>query len=64
METHGHRCKFPNLMKCYLEVQYDNMTPHDAFVGSAYTLMPVRELKQRPKVEIKSFQSFAKKNYY
>jgi len=64
VETHGHRCKFPNSMKCYLEVQYDNMTPHDAFVGSAYTLMPVRELKQRPKVEIKSFQSFAKKNYY
>lgn len=58
IETHAHRCKFPNLLESCRDVGYDNISPYDAFVGAAYTLMPVRELKQRPKVEIKSFTSF------
>jgi hypothetical protein len=58
IETHGHRCKFPNFLESCRDVSYDNISPFDAFVGGAYTLMPVRELKQRPKIEPKSFASF------
>lgn len=58
IDTHGHRCKFANLLEAARYVEYDNLSPYDAFMGAVQTLMPVRELKQRPKVEPKSFQSF------
>jgi len=64
IETTGHRCKFPNFLESCRDVGYENISPFDAFVAGAYTLMPVRELKQRPKVEPKSFTSFLKKRTY
>lgn len=64
IETTGARCKFPNFLESCRDVGYDNISPFDAFVAGAYTLMPVRELKQRPKVEPKSFTSFVKKRTY
>lgn len=64
IETHGHRCKFPNFLESCRDVGYDNISPFDAFVGGAYTIMPVRELKQRPKVEPKSFSSFIQQRTY
>lgn len=64
IETTGHRCKFPNFLESCRDVGYDNISPFDAFVAGAYTIMPVRELKQRPKVEPKSFTSFLKKRTY
>lgn len=64
IETTGSRCKFPNLLESCRDVGYENISPYDAFVAAAYTLMPVRELKQRPKVEPKSFSSFIKRRSY
>lgn len=64
IETTGARCKFPNFLESCRDVGYDNISPFDAFVAGAYTLMPVRELKQRPKVEPKSFTSFVRKRTY
>lgn len=64
IETHGHRCKFPRFLESCRDVGYDNISPFDAFVAGAYTIMPVRELKQKPKVEPQSFTSFIKKRTY
>ena len=64
IETHGHRCKFPRFLESCRDVGYDNISPFDAFVAGAYTIMPVRELKQRPKVEPKSFTSFVPQRKY
>jgi hypothetical protein len=57
IDTHGHRCKFAHLLEAARYVEWDNVSPYDAFMGAVQTLLPVRELKQRPKVEPKSFQS-------
>ena len=64
VETHGHRCKFPRFLESCRDVSYENISPFDAFVAGAYTIMPVRELKQRPKIEPKSFSSFVPQRKY
>jgi len=64
IETHAHRCKFPNFLESCRDVTYDNLNPFDSFVAGAYTLMPVRELKQRPKVEPTSFVAPIKMRTY
>lgn len=64
IETHGNRCKFPNLLTDCREVGYDNISPFDSFVAAAYTLMPVRELKTRAKKEPVSFRSFMQMRKY
>lgn len=58
IETHGYRCKFPNYLTACRDVTYDNLSPFDCFVGGAYTLMPVREMKSKAKEAVKSFSSF------
>ena len=64
VETKAHRCKFPRFLESCRDVSYDNISPFDAFVAGAYTIMPVRELKQRPKIEPKSFSSFVQRRTY
>lgn len=64
IDTKAHRCKFYNLLEDARYVEYDNVSPYDCFMGAVQTLMPVRELKQRPKVEPKSFTSFVRKRTY
>jgi len=64
IDSRGNRCKFVNLLEAARYVEYDNVSPYDAFMGAVQTLMPVRELKQRPKVEPTSFVAPIKMRTY
>lgn len=46
VQTHGHRCKFPNLLEALRDVQYDDVSPYDAFVAAAYARMGMTFIKK------------------
>ena len=36
IEVHGHRERHDELLQCWLDVEVDNLKPHDLFVASGY----------------------------
>jgi len=56
--THGWRCKFPDYLKQLLEVNYNDVSPYDLFVASAYCLVGKSHIKKIAEKQT-SFSSFA-----